>query len=339
MVGGRGVQRARLEAAPQRFLVLLGAEGRAHHVGGGRRPIGMAIDAVVDQQVTGEHFAEHALALAAGARDRLQRLAAGIVHDVERHAEHLGDADRAVGRFPLDLRRARQRMRLGAREAGLQKLLLEVGDQFAVLGMHGAQRAQLARPREAVHQHRIVGHDRALVGHEMLEAVDAVVARQRAHVAMHAVVPPRHRDVERIVAGRLGRPAAPFGVGVEQRFPRRRDDEIDDRRRAAGEAGRGTGVEIVGRDGAHEGQLHMRVRIDAAGHDQAVAGIDDCGAGRRLEAGADRPDRALGAQHVAAEAALGGDHRSAPDQRRHRSLLSACRVYPAPSRSAATAAR
>ena len=65
MVGRGRLQHAGLQAAPQRLLVLLRPERRAHHVGGGVVPVGVAVDGVVDQQVPGEHLAEDALALAA----------------------------------------------------------------------------------------------------------------------------------------------------------------------------------------------------------------------------------------------------------------------------------
>ncbi len=64
VVGGRGVQLARLQAAPQRLLVAARAwpEGRAHHVGRGSGEVRIAIHAVVHQQVARQHFPEHALA-------------------------------------------------------------------------------------------------------------------------------------------------------------------------------------------------------------------------------------------------------------------------------------
>ena len=54
--------------------VMLFAERRAHYVRGGSGEIGMTIDAVVDHQMTGEHFAIHALAARPGAGDGFGRL-------------------------------------------------------------------------------------------------------------------------------------------------------------------------------------------------------------------------------------------------------------------------
>ncbi|MDT4850133.1 hypothetical protein FQZ97_842740 [compost metagenome] len=106
MVGRRGVQVAALQAAPQHGLVLARAEGRAHHVGGGARKVGVAVGALVDHEVAGQHFAVHALAACAGAGDGVERFTARHVHHIDRHAQHVGDGNGAVGRLGLDHRRA-----------------------------------------------------------------------------------------------------------------------------------------------------------------------------------------------------------------------------------------
>jgi hypothetical protein len=66
----------------------------------------------------------------------------------------------------------------------LVDLLLQPEHQLAVLGVHGAQGAQLAGAGEAVHQHLVVRHDGVLVGHEVLEAVDAVLLAAASHVGV-----------------------------------------------------------------------------------------------------------------------------------------------------------
>ncbi len=141
--------------------------------------------------------------------------------------------------------------------------------------MHGRHRAEFECALEAVDQRFVVAHDRVLVGHEVLEAVDALLLHQRAHVAPHAVVPPRYRDVKGVVGRRLLGPAAPGLVRLHQRLLRIRNDEIHDGGGAAGQAGSGAAVEIVHRHRAHEGQLHVGVRVDAAGQHILAAGIDD----------------------------------------------------------------
>ena len=105
VVGRRGVQVARLQAGPQRVLVVARAERRAHHMTGGIGEVRVAVDAVVDHQVLRQHLAEHALAFEARARDGFERIDARGVHHVERHAEHFGNANGAIGRLALTLGR------------------------------------------------------------------------------------------------------------------------------------------------------------------------------------------------------------------------------------------
>ena len=184
MVGRHHLQRARLQAGPQAILVQLVAEGRAHHAARGMVPVVVEIFALVERQVLDQRLAEHPHALLARPPDRLVRLLAGDVHDVERRADHVGDHDGAVGRLALDLRRARIGMRLGPVIAGGQQLLLQLGDDVAVLGMHQRQRAELGAALERRVHLVVVDHQRALVGHEVLERGDAAVDHRR-HLVEH----------------------------------------------------------------------------------------------------------------------------------------------------------
>ncbi len=135
VIGRRRLQVAGLQAAPQQLLVLLRTERRAHDVRRGELEIRVAVDRIVDQQVPGEHFAVHPLTLIAGARDRLQRLPAGGVHEIDRHAQDLGDANRAVGRFAFHFRRTRQRVAFRTANAHVVNLLLQAINEFTVFRM------------------------------------------------------------------------------------------------------------------------------------------------------------------------------------------------------------
>ena len=122
-----------------------------------------------------QRLAEDAHALLPGAADRLMRLLAGDVHDIERRAGHVGDHDGAVGRLALDLGRPRIGMRLRPVVAFGQQLLLQLRDDVAVLGMDQRQRAELGAALERRVHLVVVDHQRALVGHEVLERGDALV--------------------------------------------------------------------------------------------------------------------------------------------------------------------
>ena len=81
------------------------------------------------------------------------------------------------------------------------------------------------------------------------------------------------------------------------------------------------------------------MRIDAAGHHQQSAGVDDLGAGGRFQIGSDRGDFIALAQHVGPPAAIGGDDGSAADEKRHGLFLRHAARRPQPlSMSAVTVA-
>ena len=103
VVGGGGVQVARLQPAPQRLLVFTRTERGTHHVACGGGPVRVTVDAVIQQQMAGQDFAVDRLALASGIGDFIQRFAAGNVHQIQWCAQRLGNADGSAGRFTLDL--------------------------------------------------------------------------------------------------------------------------------------------------------------------------------------------------------------------------------------------
>ena len=210
MVGRGGLEIAGGEAGPQGVLVMLGAERRAHDIGGGGLPVGVPVDRFVDHELLGQDLAEDAVAGGAGAGNRLGGLLGRDVDDIDRRSQHIGDGDGALGGLALHLRRAGQGVAFGAGDALVEHLLLEMEDGVAVLGMDGAEGAQFLRAGEAVQKDAVIDHDGALVGHEVLEGVDAVLAGQHAHLFPHLIGPPRDGDVEGIVGRRLFAPGAPL---------------------------------------------------------------------------------------------------------------------------------
>ncbi len=110
--------------------------------------------------------------------------------------------------FAFDDGRARQRVAFRSGDSGREQFLLHVGDRIAIFGVHIADRTELQRAADAVQQHVVIDHQRALVGHEVLEAVHAVLARQGAHLVGHLIGPRGYRDMKPVVGGglfRLGR--------------------------------------------------------------------------------------------------------------------------------------
>ncbi len=254
-------------------------------------------------------------ALLARAADRLVRLLAGDVHDIERHAGLVGDHDGAVRRLAFHLRRPRISVCLRPVVAFGKKLLLQEGDDIAVLGMHQRQRAELRAARERGEHLVVVHHQRTLVGHEVLEGVDALLDHFR-HLVEDLAVPPGNRHVEGVVGARLAGLLVPLLERVEQALLRRRQAEVNDHRRAAGKRGGSSGVEVVGGMGAHEGHFHVRVRIDAAGHHVTAGRIEDM-VGGVIKVRADSDDLVVLHEDIGLGGEIGGDDRSAFNEFAH----------------------
>ncbi len=105
MIGGDDLQRARLQPGPQRILVGLVAEWRAHDTAGGMVPILVEILGVIEGQMLDQGFAIDPFALLTRPADRLVAFLATRVDHIERHPGHVGNHDRPIGGFALDLRR------------------------------------------------------------------------------------------------------------------------------------------------------------------------------------------------------------------------------------------
>src|ERR1700729_1493835 len=89
------------------------AERRRHDAPRRVLPIRVIVLALVEHEMLDQRLAIDALAKSAGAADRLVRLGAGDVNDVERRACLIGEHDRAIGRFALNVGWTRQRVALG----------------------------------------------------------------------------------------------------------------------------------------------------------------------------------------------------------------------------------
>src|SRR5690606_10471949 len=74
MVRRHDLQRTRLQTGPERILMLLVAEGRAHHAAGGIVPVGMKIFVLGERQVLDQRFAIDTDAFLARAANRLMGL-------------------------------------------------------------------------------------------------------------------------------------------------------------------------------------------------------------------------------------------------------------------------
>ena len=289
------------------------AERRRHHTARGVVPVGIEVLALVQRQVLDQRLAPDPLALRARTPDRLVAVLATGVHDIERHARHVGDHDRAVGGLALHLRRAGVGVRLGSGIALAQQAGGELGHHVAVLGMDHGDAAHLPHALEAREELVVVDHQRALVGEEMLEGGDAALG-DLGHLIEHLLPPPGHRHVVGVVAVRASRLVVPHLEGVEQPLTGSGQREVDDHRGPARQRRARPALEVVGGIGAHERHLEMRVRVDPARHDVAACGVEHLVAG---EVRADLRDAAGVDEDVGAVGEVVGDDGAVLDDGGH----------------------
>ncbi|MNE01566.1 hypothetical protein D3C80_940100 [compost metagenome] len=158
--------------------------------------------------------------------------------------------------------------------AFIHQFLLHGGNDIAVFGMDERQRAKLGAARERGEHLVIVDHQRALVGHEMLEGVDAFFLNHRLHFVEDLLAPPGDCHMEGIVAMRAGRLVVPTLQGIQHGLAGIGKTEIDHHGRAAGKGCAGAAIEIVGGIGTHEGHFEVNMRIDTARHDITAGGVE-----------------------------------------------------------------
>ena len=147
-------------------------------------------------------LAEHVGAAVAGRGHRLERLAGRHVHDVERDvAGHLRQHDGPVGGLALQLGSTDDAVVLRVGLAPGQRLRDEHVDGDAVLGVHHDHRAVVGRPLHGPQDLAVVAVEDAGVGHEELEAGDALVVHQVVHGLERVVVDAADDLVEAVVDG------------------------------------------------------------------------------------------------------------------------------------------
>ena len=200
-------------------------------------------------------------------------------------------------------------------------------DGDAVLGVHHDRGAALPGHLHGPQDGAVVGVEDARVGHEQLEAGDALGLGEVPDRLERLLVDAAHDLVERVVdrALALGL-GVPVGEAVEHVLARPLHGHVDDRGDPAPRGGDRAGLERVRRERAAEGQLHVRVHVDAAGDDVLAGRVDDLVRallGRLEPAGrADRDDRLPVDEDVVDHPAARVDDGAVLDQgSRHRVLL------------------
>ena len=218
-------------------------------------PVLVEVFGLVERQVLYQRLPEHAHPLLSSATDRLVRLLARDVDNVQGHASGVRDHDRSVGRLTLDLGRTRVRVPFRTSEACGHVLLLKLGHDVAVLGMHERHRAQLTTAFEGGVHLVVLDHERPFVGHEMFERGHATLDHL-FHLVEDLLIPAGNGHVVRYVDGDLvARLCVPAIHRAQQRTVGARKAEIDQHCGSARSSRKSTSSEGLGGCGAHEGHL------------------------------------------------------------------------------------
>ena len=279
----------RAQVLPQLVLMALGLAAQ----GSGAdplRPLEARLREVVlerEVEVLRAGLAEDIPALVAGLLQDLHRLLRRHVDDVQRRAGHAGEHDRSVRCLCFGLPRPGERVVSGVGLTLGKRLRDEHVDSDAVLGVHHDHRAVVGRGLHGSKDLAVVAVEDPGVGHEELETCHAFIDKL-IHRLERIVIDTADDLVEAVVDVAFASSLVmPGGKAILHSLALGLNREVDDGRGAAPRSGPGARLEGVGGVRAAEGQLHVRVAVDAAGNDVLPGGVDDavcC----RLEAGPER---------------------------------------------------
>ena len=206
-------------------------------------------------------------------------------------------------------------MRLGAGIALRQKPCGQFGHHITVLGMNHRDAAQFRQAVERREQLIVIDHERALVGHEMLEGIDPAILDHGLHLVKDLLAPPCDRHVIGIIAIGPARLVVPHLERIKQTLTGAGQGEINHHGGAPRQRRARAALEIIGGIGAHEGHFQMGVRVDPAGHDIAARRVKNR---ITLEIGADLGDAPVLDPQISHIGQIGRDDRAPLDHRAHR---------------------
>ena len=301
-------------------VVVLAAHRRAAH------PLGAFETGLAQRlfqrevQVLRAGLGEHIAAMVAGGGDLVEGIAGTHVHDVQRHvAGHVAQHDGAVRGLGLQRRGTGVAVVLRVGLATGEGLLHQHVDGDAVLGVHHDHGAAFGSGLHGTQDLTVVAVEHAGVRHEQLEAADALVLHEVLHVLQRLVVDTADDLVERVVDGTVALGLAmPLSQAIVHVLAVALHCHVDDGGGATPRSSVATGLEGVAGKRAAEGQLHVRVHIDATGDHVLPRSIDDLGHALfgEVTGRTNCGDRAVGNEHVLSDGARRGDDEAVLDESR-----------------------
>lgn len=257
-------------------------------------------------------LAKNPQALLLRTTDFLHAFAVGDMHDHDRRIDDLGEADGAVGRFPLGGDWPRQGMRQCPGAALRFQPVGQELDDVVAFGMdHDERIVSLGDAQDL--QHLAVGDLQIVVGHEDLERAVAFLDQGGKLLPQDL----RGRVGDDQVDGIVDETAA-FSLGAiggkrrAEALPLLLQAEGHDRGVAADSGRAAAGKEIVGRHDARTGWLRqVDMAVYAAWHDQQAGCVDDLG--RIHKPVGDGGDPAVADAEVGAKRVSGSDDGAVAD--------------------------
>mmetsp|Transcript_6884 Transcript_6884/g.13092 ORF Transcript_6884/g.13092 Transcript_6884/m.13092 type:complete len:364 (+) Transcript_6884:895-1986(+) len=296
VVSGHNGDDAVGQSVAQRLLVMDASNGRGHDELRRFGEVRVPHLGLVHGQCRGHRLPHHAVACFAGAGNLLHGVHAHDVHHVEGGVDEARQLDRAPGGLPLQNGWSGQSMPLRTKNALVDHELLSRSHSVAVLGVHLCQRSNLLALHQASHQLLVRHHERALVRHEKLEAVDSQTG-QRRHVRRHLVVPLGHGHVEPVVHHGFLRFGLP-GLEAGNQATFHGQGEVDVHGGASRQRCLLAAFEVVTRHLSHEGHLKVSVRIDPSWHHVLSLSVQHSGTFGRHNISSDSLDDSILQQHI-----------------------------------------
>ncbi|CAB4852090.1 unannotated protein [freshwater metagenome] len=213
-------------------------------------------------------------------------------------------------RLRFQWRRARVAVELRVGLAAGECLLHQHIDGHTVLGVHHDHRATVGGGLHGLQDLTVIAVEHARVGHEQLEAADALVVHEVLHRLQRLIVDTTDDLVERVVDGALAVGLlVPCGQTLVHVLASALHGHVNDGGGAAPCGRSRAGFEGVAGERAAERQLHVRVHIDTAGDDVLAGSVDDAvdALFGEVPGRAERADGLTVEQHVLGDDARGAD--------------------------------
>mmetsp|Transcript_8065 Transcript_8065/g.24321 ORF Transcript_8065/g.24321 Transcript_8065/m.24321 type:complete len:272 (+) Transcript_8065:1635-2450(+) len=252
--------------------------------------------ALVQRKTRNDWLSDHSLSILASLGDLLHGINAHDMDHVQRRPNKACQLNCPGRGFTFKDSRAGEGVSLRPNNPAPNHLLLAPHNCVSIFSVHHRDCTQLLAAPEAMDELLVVHHQRTLVSHEELEAVDTLL-HDTPHRLGHARIPLCDSHVEPVInagALSLALPRLKACLNVVVDWQRK----VNVHGRAACGGGGLPCEEVVARGRSHERHVEMGVRLDAPRHYKLPFGIQNLGSCRHLHVRLDCRDNPILDQHV-----------------------------------------